>query len=83
MQMQNGNSLRRLMCSQGKGGAHTVNALLTLTDLCFKKRILTTNAGIGMSKAMLETLKFRECRMGCLGLERRAIKESFIGKDNS
>lgn len=36
-----------------------------------------------MSKAMLKTLKFRECRMGCLGLERRTIKESFIGKGNS
>lgn len=83
MQMQNGNSLRRRMCSQDKGGAHTVNALLTLTDLCLKQMILTIHAGIDMGKAMLTTLKFREYKMGCLILERRAIKESFIGKGNS
>lgn len=60
-----------------------MNALLALTDLCLKKRILTTHAGMGMSKAMLKTLKFREYKIGCLNLERRAIKESFIGKVNS
>lgn len=71
------------MYFQDKGGAPARNPLLTLSDVRLKQMTLMTQAERGMNKAILKTLKFRESRMRCWGLERRAIKESFIVKSDS